>query len=200
MSKSQKDDIVKSYSCQFLIQASHHPRKLVSYLNLSISEKDFKYVYETTHDQMNVFCSYIEEEIKKKFSISVDCFLSKMKNLVHLYFEQPLISYSNFQDIIELITLQWEERKYFLENYTIIYPKVNASIKFKYDYIFFERKKQNGENNKRNIRLNIRKNIGQTQRTICTKVLLPKNNTIKIWMVLFNFEKKKRSIKLSCKK
>ena len=48
LSKSRKDEIVQSYSHQFLSQASRHARKLVSYLNLSISEKDFKYVYENT--------------------------------------------------------------------------------------------------------------------------------------------------------
>ena len=62
---------------------------------------------------MNVFCSSIEEEIQKKFSTTANCFLSKETKLVHLCFERPLISYSSFQDIIELIALRWEERKFF---------------------------------------------------------------------------------------
>ena len=45
LSKSQKDEIVKSYSGQFLTQTN-----LVSHLNLSISEKNLKYVYENTHN------------------------------------------------------------------------------------------------------------------------------------------------------
>ena len=51
-----------------------------------------------------------------------------------------MISYPNFQDIIELTALRWEKRKYFLDNYNMIYPKINQSTKFKYDYIFFNGK------------------------------------------------------------
>ena len=50
LSKSIKDELVKYYSRQFSSQASHHARKLVSYLNLSISKEDFEYVYENIDD------------------------------------------------------------------------------------------------------------------------------------------------------
>ena len=50
LSKSQKEEIVNSYSRQFLTQTSHHARKLVSHLNLLISEKHLKYVYENTRN------------------------------------------------------------------------------------------------------------------------------------------------------
>ena len=53
LSKSQKDEIVKSYSRQFLTQTN-----LVSHLNLSISEKHFKYVYENTHNNSANFLRY----------------------------------------------------------------------------------------------------------------------------------------------
>ena len=82
---------------------------------------------------------------KKKFSILASCFISKKKKIFRICFEQQFISYPNFQDIINLITLHWKERKYFLDNCQLIYPKIIQSIKFKYDYISFVRKRKHAK-------------------------------------------------------
>ena len=34
---------------------------------------------------MNAFCSYIEEEIRKKFSIPTNCFLSEKKKIACMF-------------------------------------------------------------------------------------------------------------------
>ena len=52
---------------------------------------------------------YVEDEIKKHFKIDINVSISK-KKLIHFSFEKPLVSYSFFQDIIELVSLRWEER------------------------------------------------------------------------------------------
>ena len=43
---------------------------------------------------MNVFCTYIKNEIQIKFNIEVDIFISKKKKkkLVHLAFDEPSVS------------------------------------------------------------------------------------------------------------
>ena len=54
---------------------------------------------------------------------------------------RPLVSYPYFHDIMDLIKGRWEERNYFSTDYKFIYPKINQAIKFRHDYIFFIRKK-----------------------------------------------------------
>lgn len=63
---------------------------------------------------MNVFCCYIKEELSKKFTIEADVFVSKKKELVHFAFTRPLISYPFYDEIIDFVVDQWEERKTFL--------------------------------------------------------------------------------------
>ena len=41
----QKDEIVKTYSRQFLSRTSHEARKRFCFLNFSMSVDDFNYVY-----------------------------------------------------------------------------------------------------------------------------------------------------------
>ena len=63
---------------------------------------------------MNVFCCYIKEELSKKFTIEADVFVSKKKELVHFPFTRPLISYPFYDEIVDFVVDQWEERKTFL--------------------------------------------------------------------------------------
>ena len=88
---------------------------------------------------MNTFCAYIQDEIKKHFKIEVDVFVSKKKMLVHFSFEKPLLAYPFFQDVIELVSLRWNKRKLFFDNCEMIYPKLNQSMRYKSDYTFFKR-------------------------------------------------------------
>ena len=56
------------------------------------------------------------------------------------YFKRPLVLYPDFHEGIEFVQERWEERKYFFTNYKFIYARINQSIKFRHDYIFFIRK------------------------------------------------------------
>ena len=87
---------------------------------------------------MNIFCYCIKEELFKKFRIEVDIFVSK-KKLVHFAFSRPLISYSFFDDIFEFVVCQWEDRRNYFSNYKMIYLHLNHSMRWKHDYIFFEK-------------------------------------------------------------
>ena len=50
---------------------------------------------------------------------------------------KPLISYEFFNDIIKYITASWNCRQKFYRSYFFVYPKLNQSIKWRFDYIIF---------------------------------------------------------------
>ena len=96
-----------------------------------------------------MFCVYIQEEIWQKIKVEVNVFISKKKKKkkkVHYAFQTPLISYPFFHDILAVLTLRWDERKLFLDNYEMLYPKINTSIKWKNE---MDKKKQNSSRNNR---------------------------------------------------
>ena len=37
------------------------------------------------------------------------------------------------------------KKKYFFDNYELIYPRLITSLKWRIDYVLFERKKKNGK-------------------------------------------------------
>ena len=74
---------------------------------------------------------------KKKYEIIVNVFVSKKKKLVLLAFENSLMSYPFFDEIIHFVYKEWEQRKCFFEDYEMIYPCVITSLHWKFDYVFF---------------------------------------------------------------
>ena len=64
---------------------------------------------------MNVFCTCIKGEIKK-VQYWGRYFHFKDEKLVHFAFNESLVSYHFFHDMIELVSLRWEERKIFFAN------------------------------------------------------------------------------------
>lgn len=73
----------------------------------------------------------------------MDLFVSKQKVLVNFAFNRPLISYLFFDDIIDFVSCQWEERTFFFSNFKTIYPRLNNSMRWKYEYVFFEKIEKN---------------------------------------------------------
>lgn len=58
----------------------------------------------------------------------------KKKKLVHLSLVKPLLSYNFIDDMIELIKNYWNKGNFFPGCF-YIYPKLNQSLKWRYDYI-----------------------------------------------------------------
>ena len=54
---------------------------------------------------------------------------------------KPLISYENVKAINNFIQTYWNQRKYFFSDYFYIRPKLNQSLKWRYDYIFLVKNK-----------------------------------------------------------
>ena len=95
---------------------------------------------------MNSFCVCLSEALQSKFDIDENVFvLKKTKKIIHLLLQKPLIQYLFYKRIITFIRKYWEEKKYICEPYILRYPKLNQSIKWRFDYIisFKSREKKN---------------------------------------------------------
>lgn len=108
---------------------------------------------------MKVFCVFIKEKISEKFGIDVDVFISRKKRLVHFAFKKPLTSHLFFNYLIVFVKSEWEKRQRFLENYEIINPRFVYSLKWRFDYVFFQLKKGKMERRQQNELENICDNI-----------------------------------------
>ena len=89
---------------------------------------------------MKVFCCYLKDALSKKSSLDADVFVSRKKKHVHIAFKIPISEYEFFDRLIDSISDEWEKRKIFFEDYKMIYPRLITSLKWKFDYVFFERK------------------------------------------------------------
>lgn len=108
---------------------------------------------------MKVFCVFIKEKISEKFGIDVDLFISRKKRLVHFAFKKPLTSHVFFNYLIVFVKNEREKRQRFLENYEIINPRFVYSLKWRFDYVFFQLKKGKMERRQQNELENICDNI-----------------------------------------
>ena len=98
---------------------------------------------------MNSICRCLRSSLSQKFKIEVDVYVSKKKELKHISFLKLLLSYSFFEDLIDYIKNYWQKRKFFYPGYYFIYPKINQSLKWRFDYVFIvinkpKDKKRNG--------------------------------------------------------
>ena len=89
---------------------------------------------------MKVFRCYLKDALSKKSSLDADVFVSRKKKHVHIAFKIPISEYEFFDRLIDFISDEWEKRKIFFEDYKMIYPRLITSLKWKFDYVFFERK------------------------------------------------------------
>ena len=94
---------------------------------------------------MKVFCCYLKDGLSKKFSFDADVFVSRKKKHVHTAFNIPISEYESFDRLTYFILDEWEKRKVIFEDQNMIYPRLITSLKWKFDYVFFERKVKNGK-------------------------------------------------------
>ena len=91
----------------------------------------------------NFLCIYKRRD-KKRFRIDVEIFVSRKKRYAHFAFEKILISYPFFDKLISFVKNEWEKRKIFFDSYEMVYPRLILSLKLKNDYVFFQKKNNNG--------------------------------------------------------
>ena len=95
--------------------------------------------------KIKVFCYYLKDALSKKFSLDADVFASRKKKHVYIAFMIPTPEYESFDRLIDFISDEWEKRKIFFEDYKMIYCRLITSLKWKFDFVFFERKAKNGK-------------------------------------------------------
>ena len=91
---------------------------------------------------MKVFCVYMKQKVLDKFLLNVDVFAFLRKKHVHLAFKLPLSDSDCFDKVINLISNEWERQEIFFNNYEMIYARSIQSMKSKFDYVFFFKKKK----------------------------------------------------------
>ena len=92
-----------------------------------------------------MFCCYLKQALHEKIFLDADVFVSKKKGHVDVAFKIPISEYSSFDKLIDFICKEWEKRKIFFCDYKMIYPRLISSLKWKFDYVFFEKKSRNGK-------------------------------------------------------
>ena len=90
---------------------------------------------------MKVFCCYLKDVLFKIFSLDVDIFVSQKKRHVHIAFKIQISEYKSLDELNEFISNEWEKRIFFFD-YIMIYSRLISSMRWKFDYVFFEKKKK----------------------------------------------------------
>ena len=85
---------------------------------------------------------YLKQALHKTFSLVADVFVSKKKRHVHITFTIPISQYQSFDRLIDFISKEREQRKIFSYDYKMLYPRLLSSLKWTFDYLFFEEKKK----------------------------------------------------------
>ena len=94
---------------------------------------------------MKVFCCFSKEAIWKKFSTKANVFISKKKKHVQVAFKKSFPDYEYFDLILSFFAEEWEKWKIFFCDYELIYLRLITSLKWHFNYAFFERKKKKGK-------------------------------------------------------
>ena len=90
---------------------------------------------------MRVFCGHIKKAVFSRFNLEIDVFVSRRKRLVHFAFPQPLMGYSFYRDLIYFVKREWKLGEMLSEDYKIFFPRLISSVRWIYDYVFFQEKK-----------------------------------------------------------
>ena len=92
---------------------------------------------------MRIFCEYIKDSIWEKFNYKVDVSISPKKKLVHFAFKRPYLLIHWHKEILLHVKKQWKKREmFFFSEYEMIFPKLITSLCWRYDYVFFQKKKK----------------------------------------------------------
>ena len=57
-------------------------------------------------------------------------------------FLKPLISYSFFEELMDFVENYWKKTKFFSPGYYFIFPRLNQSLKWRLDFVFIVKNKQ----------------------------------------------------------
>ena len=95
---------------------------------------------------MNNFYRHLRLSLSQRFNIDVDVCVSKKKKLVHTSLVKHLFSYRFFVEIIDFVKSCWQEIKFFFPGYFFIYPKLNQSLKWRYDYVLIMKNRPTAKN------------------------------------------------------
>ena len=71
----------------------------------------------------------------------LDVYISNKKKIVHMFLDKPLFSYRFFEEIINFVKNYWGKRQLFFPGYFFIYPELNQSLKWRYNYILMVKNK-----------------------------------------------------------
>ena len=97
---------------------------------------------------MNKFCQVLADSLMEEFEIEVDVFVSKKKNIVHM---SLMNSYKFFKKIINFIKSYWCHRQKFYPVCFFVYPKLNQSLQWRFDYIIVGNNRYKSKKNMDNL-------------------------------------------------
>ena len=97
---------------------------------------------------MNKFCQVLADSLMEEFEIEVDVFVSKKKKIVHM---SLMNSYKFFKKIINFIKSYWYRRQKFYPVYFFVYPKLNQSLQWRFDYIIVGNNRYKSKKNMDNL-------------------------------------------------
>ena len=69
----------------------------------------------------------------------------------HISFKNSFSDYECFGAVLNFILKEWEKRKIFFDDCELIYPRLITLLKWRFDYVLFERKKKNGKCSRKNV-------------------------------------------------
>ena len=90
---------------------------------------------------MKVFCYYLKEALLKEFSLDVDVFVSKKRH-VQISFKIPISECKIFWSTCWIYLKGVGKKKKELSDYKMTYSRLISSMRWKFDYVFFEKKKK----------------------------------------------------------
>ena len=100
---------------------------------------------------MNKFCQFLADSLREEFEIEVDVFVPKKKKILHMSLMKPLVSYKFFKKIINFIKSYWYHRQKFYPVYFFVYPKLNQSLQWCFDYIIVGNNRYKSKKNMDNL-------------------------------------------------
>ena len=58
---------------------------------------------------------------------------------------KPLVAYKFFKEIINFVRIYWNNRNKFYPGYFFLYPKLNQTLKWRFDYIIITNNRFKGK-------------------------------------------------------
>ena len=88
---------------------------------------------------MKTFLVILQTRLKKDYAdLNVHFYLSRRSKFVHMGLDLPLNKIGHTEEILETIENFWSEKKTD-DKFKYVYPHLIYSMKWKFDYIIFEK-------------------------------------------------------------